>query len=87
MNGTVRTIVRRGNYVAAVITLVIVIITLLGGCTRTVTITAKYRAFYGWWYVCTGAQPFPCSKGHIWRVTQQEYDRARVGQAYKVTLP
>jgi hypothetical protein len=83
MNGTVRTIVRRGNYVAAVIALVIVIITLLGGCTRTVTITGKYRDLAGEYLICI----HPGCSGSKYVVTKAEYDRARVGQAYKVSLP
>lgn len=82
-----RTIVRRGNYVAAALAVVIVIVTLLGGCTRTVTVTGKFRSIVGWYYVCTGARPLPCTKTTEWHVTKARYDQARIGQSYTIRVP
>jgi hypothetical protein len=62
------------------------------GCTRTVTLTAKYRSAVGWYFVCDGSGSLlgdhlnPCRKGHVWRVTRGEYDQAVVGRTYTVTI-
>jgi len=76
---------RRRKYAAAIFVLAVVLIAL-SGCTKTVTVTAKYRGIFGWYFVCTGTLPGHCYKGHVWRVTQSEYGRARVGQTYTISI-
>jgi hypothetical protein len=80
------TTLTRGKYLAAILVLIIVAIGLLSGCTRTVTVTAKYRSLAGWYWICTGAQPFPCTKATQWHVSKDAYDHARVGQRYTLHI-
>jgi hypothetical protein len=64
----------------------------LAGCTRTVTVTGKYRSIIGRYYVCDGTGSLlghplnPCRRGHEWTVPRSAYDRAVVGRTYTVTL-
>ena len=70
----------------------LVLVLACAGCTRTVTVTAKYRSIVGWYWVCDGTGSLfgrhldPCRKGHIWRVSPDQYNRAVVGRTYTVTL-
>lgn len=63
----------------------------LAGCTRTVTVTGKYRSIIGRYYVCDGTGSLlgrhlnPCRRGHEWRVSRAVWDRAVVGRTYTVT--
>lgn len=64
----------------------------LAGCTRTVTVTAKYRDLIGKYHVCDGTGTLfghwlnPCRKGHEWTVPRSAYDQAVIGRSYTVTL-
>lgn len=74
----------------SVLALIIVItagLIALAGCTKTVTVTTKYRSAVGLYWICTGPSYAPCIKGSIYRVSKSEYDQARIGQSYKISIP
>ena len=75
-----RTIARRSGYAAVMLALIVVIAFLMGGCTRTVTITGKYRDLSGQYLICV----HPGCSGSKYVVTRAEYDQARVGQSYTI---
>ena len=77
---------RRTAVLAAAIALAVVFVTLLCGCQATVTVTAKYQTWSGY-YVCTGDQPLPCTRNTTFSVTQAEYDQARVGGSATIDIP
>lgn len=74
----------------AIAALLIAVVLLAAGCTRTVTVTGKFRDIFGLYFVCDGSGSLfghelnPCRKGHIWRVTRAEYEQARVGVTYTI---
>jgi len=74
----------------AVAVLLLTVVLLVSGCTRTVTVTGKFRDIFGLYFVCDGTGSLfghhlnPCRKGHFWRVTKAEYDQARVGATYTI---
>jgi len=82
-------IVRAGSALAAVLLIALA----CAGCTRTVTVTAKYRSVLGRYFVCDGSGSLlgrhldPCRKGHEWQVGKDLYDRAVIGRTYTVTWP
>lgn len=77
-----RSTLTRGKRLAAVLALAVVAIGLLAGCTRTITVTGKFRSWVGWYFVCNGPHSHPCSKGYYWHVTQSQYNRAQIGHTY-----
>ena len=68
----------------------IAIVMSLAGCQTTITVTGKMQNFLGWYYLCDasgslfGHKVNPCIKNHEYRVSQQVYDTAQIGQT--VTL-
>lgn len=68
-------------------TMAALLILVLAGCTKTITVTDKYRSWVGWYFLCDGGSWAPCVKGHIWRVSKQTYEHVKVGQHYTVNLP
>jgi hypothetical protein len=58
----------------------------LTGCSKTVTVTSKYRSAVGLYFICDGPSFAPCIKGDVYRVSQAEYDKAVVGKAYTIKL-
>ena len=74
----------------ALIAILIAVALLAAGCTRTVTVTGKFRDIFGLYFVCDGTGSLfghhlnPCRKGHAWHVTKAEYDQAQVGTTYTI---
>lgn len=69
---------------ASALILAAVLALVLAGCTRTVTVTYKYRSLVGLYWVCTGPSALPCGKYTTWRVSKAEYDQIVVGRSYRI---
>lgn len=76
--------IKLGNLV--LLLALVLVFGLMAGCTRTVTVTYKYRSVVGWYFICTGPRIAPCIKGQIWHVSKARYDQARVGQPYTIHI-
>lgn len=74
----------------AALALAVALALALSGCSKTVTVTDKFRTPGGLYFVCNGPRgPWPaspCEKNHLWRVSRADYDKARVGKSYTISV-
>jgi hypothetical protein len=78
---------RRGRLALGALAVAVLLAAMLAGCTKTVTVSYKYRSAVGFYWVCTGPRIAPCINGARYRVSQGQYDEAQVGHRYTVTIP